>query len=110
MTKLDLTQTDVVAHAADIIVKILEGRQPLRFHELLRHFDYAKTDAEKHVVICNILTEALYNLKQEGKIKRKLGREGVYYSLLLPREQAIERGIIIVIAIAVALFIIKLMQ
>lgn len=107
--KLNFGSTNVVDEAMDALSKILEGRGELRFHQLLKYFDFGN-DPQEHILACQILTKALYKLRQEGKIRKRITFSGEYYGFVYPDEESTYVRVCIIGATLIALlFIMKAM-
>jgi len=80
--KLDLSSPKAVDQARDIIVRLLmqEGK-PMRFRDLLCHF--SDVDNFAFIVVCNVLTKALYKLQKDGVVKKNIDKfkRGIYFEL-----------------------------
>lgn len=70
----------LICEAKKLILQILNREwRPMRFHEILANFGYK--DAKSNVDICHVLTHALHDLVKTKKIKRTVGKLGVFYKL-----------------------------
>lgn len=108
MAKINHHSPHAVDDAMDAVAKILESRSmEMRFHEILRYFD--AENQQERILLGKVITNALYRLKKQGKITKRIAGKNEYYMFVYPdNEWTLSRLAIVAITLAAMFYLMKI--